>query len=162
MQWSLAALFGIVPVDGIWLIQRYMIKNTVKDFLRYALPSGVPVRVKSWSINWPQAITITVPAWSWKPSSGCRVRETTRDSGKSRPVTDILGALIPSAYSGPIRRWNGAMAAPQVGCSKLLQSPSKRRYLPGRHSTPDKKGGHTSLISVFEVSIWGSPFSISS
>lgn len=130
--------------------------------LRLVGSSGVPVNVKSWSINWPHAMTITVPAWSWNPSSGCIVRETTRDSGKSWPVTDIRGAFMPSANNGPIKRWNGAIVAPHVGCCRLLHRPSKRRYLPGRHSTPDKNGGHTSRINVFDVSTCGKPCSMSS
>lgn len=58
--------------------------------------------------------------------------------------------------------WKGALVAPQVGCSKLLQSPSSRRYLPARHSTWENTGGQTSRIKVRDVSIKGSPFSISS
>lgn len=58
--------------------------------------------------------------------------------------------------------WKGALVEPHVGCSRLLQRPSIRRYLPGRHSTCENTGGHTSRIKVLDVSINGKPFSISS
>lgn len=58
--------------------------------------------------------------------------------------------------------WKGEFVEPQVGCLRLLQSPSNLLYLPARHSTCENTGGQTSLISVREVSMRGSPFSISS
>ena len=38
----------------------------------------------------------------------------------------------PSSYSGGARRSNGVNALPQVECTRLLQTPSKLRYLFGK------------------------------
>jgi len=61
------------------------------------LPSGVAVSVKSWSINCPQATSMTVPACSWRPSSGWIVRDTTRARGNGSPEAATLDADILSA-----------------------------------------------------------------
>lgn len=126
-------------------------------------PEGVPMRVKSWSMNWPKATNIMVAACSWKPSSGCIVLETTLAGGSCLLLTLLdFGPLMPSENSGPTNLENGTLDAPHVGCLTLLHSPSYLLYLPGLHSTFDKNAGHTSLINVFDVSICGNPFSTSS
>lgn len=127
------------------------------------LPAGVPIRVKSWSINWPKATNITVAACSWYPSSGCIVLETTLADGKCLLFwLNIFGPLMPSEKSGPTNRENGVFVAPHVGCLTLLHRPSYLLYFPGLHSTFDRNAGHISLIKVLDVSIWGNPFSTSS
>jgi len=134
-----------------------------KKILSQDLPAGVPMSVKSWSKNWPNATNNTVAACSWYPSSGCIVLETTLAIGSSRLLRLLtFGALMPSENRGPTSLENGVLVAPHVGCLTLLHRPSYLLYLPGLHSTLDKKAGHTSLIKVLDVSIWGNPFSTSS
>lgn len=69
---------------------------------RYVLPNGVAVRVKSWSMNCPQATNITVPACSCSPSSGWTVRDTTLARGRGWLEADVLGADNLSENRGDI------------------------------------------------------------
>lgn len=66
----------------------------IKSFAIFVvrLPNGVAVNVKSWSMNCPQATTMTVPACSWRPSSGWIVRDTTLAGGNGSPEAETLGA----------------------------------------------------------------------
>lgn len=92
---SAATLFGFVPIDRIW-VHTTIVCQTNKPqqhcVVQQHLPNGVAVSVKSWSINWPQATTMTVPACSCWPSSGWIVRDTTLASGNGSPEADTFGA----------------------------------------------------------------------
>jgi hypothetical protein len=61
-----------------------------------AVPLVSAVKVRSWSISWPQAANIRVTAWSWWPSSLCTRADTTRGLGRGNPSRSTRSSLMPA------------------------------------------------------------------
>lgn len=75
---------------------------------------------------------------------------------------ELKNDYSPSPYSGETSLRKGVRADPQVGCSRLLQIASWRRYLWGRQNWgPRRNRGQYSAISVRLVSTLGSAASTS-
>lgn len=61
------------------------------------------VNVRSWSIACPQATSMMVTAWSWRPSSRCRWAETILGEGSGYPPAPTRGASMPARGKGRMK-----------------------------------------------------------
>lgn len=95
--------------------------------ITWVIPS-LGARVRSWSKNWPNCITMWVNRLSGTSESGWFFWETHRGLGNEDGCRPPRGMPRPSSYALGRKRRKGSPEEPQFGLARLLHRPSNVRY----------------------------------